>query len=62
MRRDADPRHWKLAIFYYNPDCSRVVVPKRWGLGWTFNFARPGVLAIGMMLVAASVYFAIANN
>jgi hypothetical protein len=38
----ADPRHWKLAIFYVCREDPRVLVPKRIrGLGWTVNLARP---------------------
>jgi uncharacterized membrane protein len=26
---------------YYNPSDAAIVVPKRFGWGWTLNFARP---------------------
>jgi uncharacterized membrane protein len=32
---------WHAGIFYYNPADPAVVVPKRFGLGWTLNFGRP---------------------
>ncbi|MBW6479798.1 MAG: hypothetical protein K0B37_10240 [Bacteroidales bacterium] len=37
-----DPDHYKWSMFYYNPDDTRVFVPKRikWA-GWTLNFASP---------------------
>jgi uncharacterized membrane protein len=45
-----------------NPADPRLVVPKRWGIGWTFNFARPvawvilGLLLLGpLALVGALV-------
>jgi len=31
---------WHAGIFYYNPADAAVIVPKRFGLGWTLNFAR----------------------
>lgn len=31
---------WKWGIIYYNPDDSTVIVPKRTGIGWTFNYAH----------------------
>jgi uncharacterized membrane protein len=33
--------HYKWGLFYYNPEDSRVILPKRnqW-MGWTLNFAR----------------------
>jgi uncharacterized membrane protein len=36
-----NPDHYKWGIFYYNPDDSRVILPKRnqW-MGWTLNFAN----------------------
>ncbi|HTS81337.1 MAG TPA: DUF5808 domain-containing protein [Myxococcaceae bacterium] len=46
-------------LLYVNPEDPRLVVPKRWGVGWTFNFARPaawvllGVLLLGPLLVVS---------
>jgi uncharacterized membrane protein len=34
-------RCWKLGIFYFNRDDSAVLVEKRFGLGYSLNFARP---------------------
>lgn len=39
MNKDTDPKHWKLGIFYYNPDNPSEVVDKRKGIGTTINFA-----------------------
>ena len=54
MFRDRDPKHWKLWVFYYNPDSSRLWVAKRTGAPMTVNFARP------MAWVIAGVPFAVA--
>lgn len=32
---------WRGGVVYYNPADGAVLVPKRFGLGWTLNFARP---------------------
>ncbi len=32
---------WHGGLFYYNPADAALLVPKRFGWGWTFNFARP---------------------
>jgi uncharacterized membrane protein len=32
LQRDIDPAHWKLIIFYYNPDEPKLFVPKRTGI------------------------------
>lgn len=32
---------WKAGLFYYNPDDPALLVEKRFGIGYTFNFARP---------------------
>nr|WP_122012302.1 DUF5808 domain-containing protein [Maliibacterium massiliense] len=40
MPRD-DDTHWKLGIFYFNREDSALFVEKRFGVGWTCNFARP---------------------
>lgn len=52
-------RCWKLGLIYYNPDDPAVMVPKRFGYGWTFNFARPlvwiVVVVISLILPAIQV-------
>ncbi len=49
-------------LFYANPEDPRLLVPKRYGLGWTFNFARPmawlllvALLGGPLLLVARAV-------
>jgi uncharacterized membrane protein len=48
---------WRGKLFYVNAADPRLVVPKRSGLGWTFNFARPvawlifAALLLGPLLV-----------
>ncbi|MBK0380554.1 DUF5808 domain-containing protein [Mucilaginibacter segetis] len=39
----SDPRYWKLGFIYYNPDDPAFLVGKRFGLGYTFNFAHKAV-------------------
>lgn len=58
VNRD-DDRFWKAGVFYFNRDDPAVWVQKRFGVGWTVNFARPaalvflaGVLAIVVLVVA----------
>ena len=38
MNKDDNPEHWKLGIFYYNPDNPSESVDKRRGIGSTINF------------------------
>ena len=38
MNKDDNPKHWKLGIFYYNPDNPSESVNKRRGIGSTINF------------------------
>jgi hypothetical protein len=33
-------RCWKWGLIYYNPDDPAVIVEKRFGIGYTFNFGR----------------------
>jgi len=48
---------WRGGLFYVNSADPRLLVPKRSGLGWTFNFARPlawvifAALLLGPLLV-----------
>jgi uncharacterized membrane protein len=52
MLRDKNPKHWKLLVFYCNPDESRLLVPKRTGTPITLNFARPRAWAIVALILA----------
>ena len=36
-----DDRHWKLGVFYVNPEDPALFLEKRFGIGWTMNFGRP---------------------
>jgi len=60
MLRDKKTKHWKLLVFYYNPDEPRLLVAKRTGSPWTLNFARPIAWAIvavpfAIMIVGAVI-------
>lgn len=55
-----DDSYWKLGIFYWNPQDPSVVLPERFGIGWTFNFARPvSWLVIGSFVVLTIVFIAV---
>ncbi|MHB9012455.1 MAG: DUF1648 domain-containing protein [Ignavibacteriaceae bacterium] len=47
-----DNFYWKLGMFYYNPDDPAFMVPKRMGIGWTFNFGHPISFIILIALIA----------
>lgn len=50
-----DDAHWLLGTIYFNPQDPSVFVPKRFGIGWTCNAARPeawGFIAALVLLVA----------
>ena len=46
-----DDEHWKGGLFYVNRDDPALVVPRRFGLGWTLNFGRPGGIALTVLLL-----------
>ncbi|HWE63336.1 MAG TPA: DUF5808 domain-containing protein [Chloroflexota bacterium] len=48
-----DDRHWS-GFIYNNPDDPNVLVPKRYGWGWTINFGHPmgKLFLIGILLLA----------
>ncbi len=58
-RSGADPTEgWRGGLFYVNAADPRLLVPKRSGMGWTFNFARPVawlLLAVLLLLPIAMV-------
>jgi uncharacterized membrane protein len=37
-----DERYWLGGVIYYNRDDPELFIPKRYGWGWTVNFAHPG--------------------
>ncbi|MFD0639473.1 DUF1648 domain-containing protein [Catenulispora yoronensis] len=53
VNRD-DDRFWKAGVVYFNRDDPAVWVQKRFGVGWTVNFARPAALAflVGIVVLA----------
>lgn len=62
MREDGelladDDEHWKLGMFYFNPEDVSVFLPKRFGVGWTLNLARPSAWAIVVGIVILTVTF-----
>lgn len=47
-----DDKYWKLGQFYFNPEDPAVFIEKRFGIGWTMNFARlKGWLYILLLLL-----------
>jgi uncharacterized membrane protein len=47
-----DERNWLGGVVYYNRDDPDVLVPKRYGWGWTVNFAHPaGKVFLAFMLL-----------
>jgi len=49
-------KHWKLGIFYFNKDDSALLVEKRFGVGYTLNFAHPSAwicMAVVLLLPVA---------
>lgn len=51
---DAD-RYWKAGLVYVNRDDPAVMVPKRFGVGWTVNLGSPGGIGIGLALLLVLV-------
>jgi uncharacterized membrane protein len=43
--------YWKLGVLYFNRDDPAVIVEKRFGLGYTLNFARPATWVILLLLL-----------
>jgi len=53
-----DDKYWRGGLFYINGDDQSLMVPRRFGLGWTLNFANPraamllaGVVALIALLI-----------
>ena len=50
---------WKWGIVYFNPNDPSVWVEKRFGIGWTLNFAHKESWFIIMIILAIPVAFLI---
>ncbi len=55
--------HWKAGVFYWNKDDASLILPKRFGVGWTMNWARPaawlivgGFTLVSIAFVAACIF------
>ena len=47
---------WKWGAIYYNPDDPALVVEKRFGIGWTLNFAHRGAwIFVGLILMSVAL-------
>jgi len=47
-----DDRYWKGGLFYFNREDPSLFVEKRFGIGWTINFAKPlGYLIVFVPLI-----------
>lgn len=60
VNRD-DDRYWKLGLFYFNPEDPALFLEKRFGIGWTVNYARPmaWVLILGPLVLIAVILLAV---
>lgn len=47
-----DDNNWKWGLFYYNPNDPKLMVPKRFGIGWTFNFGHTMAYVIMGLILA----------
>ncbi|MCX6311610.1 MAG: DUF5808 domain-containing protein [Bacteroidetes bacterium] len=51
-----DSANWKAGFIYYNPNDKRIFPPKKYGMGWTVNFANPfSVLAFALVIIIAII-------
>ncbi|GEM_PF-5174587 len=59
---DAQPSladtHWKMGIFYINKDDPAILVPKRFGLGFTPNLANSKAIGLSLVIGAAGLWLA----
>ena len=46
-----DDRFWKAGVFYVNRRDPALMVPKRFGVGWTINLGHPAGIAIGVAIL-----------
>src|SRR5699024_7767691 len=53
-----DDRYWKLGQFYFNKNDPAIFIEKRFGVGWTNNWAHPASwTVIGIIILAIAIPF-----
>lgn len=57
-----DDSRWLGGFLYFNPTDSSTIVPKRFGYGWTFNFASPWTWACLALLIILYMLLTFASN
>ncbi|HTA82542.1 MAG TPA: DUF5808 domain-containing protein [Bacteroidia bacterium] len=62
-----DPANWKAGLLYYNPKDKRLFPPKRYGGGWTVNFANRNsiiafIILLGIILAGIYIWYKIDNS
>ncbi|WP_415324514.1 DUF5808 domain-containing protein [Chryseobacterium sp. MMS23-Vi53] len=55
MNNTNKPSFWKFGLFYFNKEDQRIFPPKRFGLGWTVNFANPVSIIAFLMILTVIV-------
>lgn len=50
-----DDRYWKLGVFYYNKNDPSIFLEKRFGVGWTTNWAHPLSWIFILVVIAGAV-------
>ncbi|ASK61505.1 hypothetical protein CFK37_04615 [Virgibacillus phasianinus] len=50
-----DDRYWKLGMFYFNKNDPSIFLEKRFGVGWTNNWAHPISWIIILVIIAGAV-------
>lgn len=51
-----DPQNYRWGVFYVNRKDSRIFVPKRFGIGFTMNFANPYAVVGFVLLLLLIAY------
>ena len=54
-----DDASWRLGLFYVNREDPSVVVPRRFGVGWSMNWGNPRAWGLAALFVAAVVAFVV---
>ncbi|MFZ3578355.1 DUF1648 domain-containing protein [Virgibacillus sp. DJP39] len=50
-----DDQYWKLGVFYYNRNDPSIFLEKRFGVGWTNNWAHPLSWIIILIIIAGAI-------
>jgi uncharacterized membrane protein len=57
-----DDQYWKGGLIYVNRRDSAVIVPRRFGVGWTLNFGNPWAWLVFVVIIGGAAALSVSRR